>query len=298
MPSHNRITVNIPSKLLYSDLKKLAQKTELTLSGLMQKIVIASLRSDVADTLFLEGLREDTSPDKTGTQGQNLTRILHSTVMTQREKHTPDKLVTLNSRSLVLRDYQYESTVVEFDRYAQAGTLGNNVSNELKKLARGSLREHVIKMAPKIIGQLGGVPDILHLFVKKAVVQYYRDDYGLLHVKVRPELHVLPLIIGDAMNSKLDLLQIRFKQFKDVAVNGWDKRKYERLILIDNASTSRSGGYFVGVSWSKLDYMMEEYKDFDCISIDNDTGRKSVNCMVHIHHRDVKFKSILKPFAP
>lgn len=153
-------------------------------------------------------------------------------------------------------------------------------------------------MVPLIIGQLGGVPDILHLFVKKALVQYYCDDYGQLHFKIRPELHLLPLIIDDAMNSSLDFLQVRFKQFKDVAVNGWDKRKYERIILIDNASTSRSGGYFVGVSLCKLDYMVDEYRDFHCIAIDNDTGRKSVNCMVHIHHRDVKFKRILKPSAP
>ncbi len=54
MLRHNRITVNLHSKLLYSDLKKLAQKKELTLSGIIQKIVIAILRSDVTDTLFLE----------------------------------------------------------------------------------------------------------------------------------------------------------------------------------------------------------------------------------------------------
>ena len=298
MPSNNRITVNLPSKSLYSALKKLAQKTELTLSGLVQKIVIASLRSDVTDTLFMEELRADTTPEKAGEQGGDLTRILHRTVMIQREKHTPDKLLTLNSRSLVLRDYQYESTVVGFERYAQAATLRNNISNELKKTVRESLRDHTIKMAPLIIGQLGGVPDILHLFVKKAVVQYYHDDYGLIHFKIRPELHVLPIFINDAMNSKLDLFQIKFKQFRDVAVNGWDKRKYERLILIDNASTSRSGGYFVGVSSYTLDYTTDEYKDFYCIPIDDNTARKSVNCMVHIHHRDVKFKRVLKPLAP
>lgn len=69
MPSNNRITVNLPSKSLYSALKKLAQKTELTLSGLVQKIVIASLRSDVTDTLFMEELRADTTPEKAGEQG-------------------------------------------------------------------------------------------------------------------------------------------------------------------------------------------------------------------------------------
>lgn len=298
MPSHNRITVNLPSRSLYSDLKKLAQKTELTLSGLVQKIVIASLRSDVTDTVFLEGLRADTSLDEVEIQERDLTRILRSTVMRERENYTSDKRVMLNARSLVLRDYQYERLTAEFERNTQVELLNSKISNELKKTVRDSLREHVTNMVPLIIGQLGGVPDILHLFVKKALVQYYCDDYEQLHFNIRPELHVLPLIIDDAMNSRLDFLQIRFKQFKDVAVNGWDKSKYERLILIDNASTSRSGGYFVGVSLYKLDYMADEYKDFHCISIDNDTGRKSVNCIVHIHHRDVKFKRILKPFAP
>lgn len=150
---------------------------------------------------------------------------------------------------------------------------------------------------PIIIGQLGDTPDILHLFVKKAVVRYYLDDHGSIIFKIRPELHALPLFINDAMKSRLDLLQVKFKQFKDVAVNGWGNMKYERLVLIDNASTSRSGGYFVGVSLYKLDYITDEYKDFHYIDINSDTGLESVNYMVHIHHRDVKFKRIPKPFA-
>lgn len=297
MPSHNRITVNLPSKSLYSALKKLAQKTELTLSGLVQKIVIASLRFDATDTLFLDELRADTTPEKAGAQGQNLTRILHSTVMIQREKHTPDK-IKLNARSIVLPDYQYAAPDVKFTRHTQAGTLGANVSDELKKLVRESLKEYVISRVPLIIGQLGETPDILHLFVKKAVVRYYRDDHGFIIFKIRPELHVLPLFINDAMNSRLDLLQVKFKQFKDVAVNGWGNMKYERLVLIDNASTSRSGGYFVGVCLYKPDYIMDEYRDFDCINIENDSERNFLNYMVHIHHRDVKFKRISRPFAP
>lgn len=297
MPSHNRITVNLPSKSLYSALKKLAQKTELTLSGLVQKIVIASLRFDATDTLFLDELRADTTPEKAGAQGQNLTRILHSTVMIQREKHTPDK-IKLNARSIVLPDYPYAAPDVKFTRHTQAGTLGANVSDELKKLVRESLKEYVISRVPLIIGQLGGTPDILHLFVKKAVVRYYRDDHGFIMFKIRPELHVLPLFINDAMNSRLDLLQVKFKQFKDVAVNGWGNMKYERLVLIDNASTSRSGGYFVGVCLYKPDYIMDEYRDFHCINIENDSERNFLNYMVHIHHRDVKFKKISRPFAP
>lgn len=297
MPSHNRITVNFPSKSLYSDLKKLAQKKELTLSGLIQKIVIASLRSDVTDTLFLEELRADISPESADKKDRNLTHILHSTVMQKSKTPLSDNLVTLNAKSFVLGNYQYESPVLEFERYNRVGSLGDKISSALKKLVRDSLREYVISKVPNIIGQLGGAPDIIHLFVRKLEVKYYRDGDISWHFNILPELHVLPLFINDAMNSRLDFLQIRFKQFKDVAVNGWDKSKYERLILIDNASTSRSGGYFIGASLYKLDYMTDEYKDFHCISIDNDTGSKSVNCMVHIHHRDVKFKRILKPFV-
>lgn len=298
MPSHNRITVNLPSKSLYSALKKLALKTELTLSGLVQKIVIASLRSDATDTLFLEGLRADTNTDEVKIQKRNLTRILHHTLPVPKEEYTSDKLVTLNARSIVLPDYQYAAPDVKFTRHTQSGTLGANVSDELKKLIRESLKEYVISRVPIVIGQLGGTPDILHLFVKKAVVRYYRDDHGSIIFKIRPELHALPLFINDAMNSPLDLLQVKFKQFKDVAVNGWGNVKYERLVLIDNASTSRSGGYFVGVSLYKLDYIADEYKDFYCMNIVNNTVKKSVNYMVHIHHRDVKFKKTLKPFAP
>jgi hypothetical protein len=298
MPSHNRITVNLPSRSLYSDLKKLAQKKELTLSGLVQKIVIASIRSDATDTVFLDELRADISPESAEKKDRNLIRILHSTVSMPKEEHTSDRRVTLKASSLALRDYQYELPAVEFERNTQVEPLNCKVTNEYKKLARDSLRDHVTSMVPLITSQLGGAPDILHLFVKKALIQYYCDDDGQLHFNIRPELHVLPLLIDDAMNSRLDFLQIRFKQFKDVAVNGWDKSQYERLILIDNASTTRSGGYFVGLSLYKLDYMADEYKDFHRISIDNDTGRKSVNCMVHIHHRAVKFKRILKPLAP
>lgn len=298
MPSNNRITVNLPSRSLYSDLKKLAQKTELTLSGLVQKIVIASLRSDATDTVFLEGLRAGMNPENAVKKDRNLTRILHHTVLMPKEENTSDIWVTLKARSLALRDYQYKAPDAKFERNTQVKHLNCKITNEYEKLARDSLRDHVTSMVPLITSQLGGVPDILHLFVKKALVQYYCDDNGQFHFNIRPELHVLPLLIDDAMNSRLDFLQIKFKQFKDVVIKGWDKSKYERLILIDNASTSRSGGYFVGVSLYTLDYMADEYKGFHCIPIDDDTGRKSVNCMVHIHHRDVKFKRILKPLAP
>jgi|GEM_PF-2829359 len=297
MPSQNRITVNLPSKSLYSALKKLALKTELTLSGLVQKIVIASLRSDATDTLFLEGLRADTNPDEMEIQKRNLTRILHHTLPMMKEGDTSDKLFRLSAKSIALPDYPYAPPDIKFTSHTQAGSLGTNVSDELKKLVRESLKEYVIHMTPRITGQLGGEPDILHLFVKKAIVQYYHDDNGLLQFKIRPELHVLPLFINDAMNSRLDLLQVKFKQFKDVAVKGWDKMKYDQLVLINNASTSRSGGYFVGVSLCKLDYISDEYKNFHCINIKNDTRQKPINCMVHIHHGDVKFKKILKPFA-
>lgn len=217
--------------------------------------------------------------------------------MRKSKSHLSDNLVTLNAKSFVLGNYQYESSFLEFERYNRFESLGGKISSELKKPVRDALREYVISMVPIIIGQLGGTPDILHLFVKKAEVKYYHDGDISWRFNILPELHILPLFINDAMNSRLDFLEIRFKQFKDVAVNGWDKSKFERLILIDNASTSRSGGYFVGVSLYKLDYMTDEYKDFHSISIDNETGLKSVNCMVHIHHRDVKFKRILKPLA-
>lgn len=297
MPSHNRITVNLPSRSLYSELKKLAQKKELTLSGLIQKIVIASLRSDVTDTLFLEELRADISPQSAEKKDLNLTRILHRTVSMPKEKNTSDNLVTLYAKSFVLGNYQYEAPVLKFERYNRLKPLSGKISNELIGLVRDALREYVVSKIPNIIGQLGCTPDILHLFVKKTVVKYYRDGDVSWHFNILPELHALPLFINDAMNSRLDFLQIRFKQFKDVAVNGWDKSKYERLILIDNASTSRSGGYFIGASLYKLDYMTDEYKDFHFISIGNDTELKSVNCMVHIHHRDVKFKRISKHFS-
>lgn len=86
--------------------------------------------------------------------------------MRKSKSHLSDNLVTLNAKSFVLGNYQYESFFLGFERYNQFESLGGKISSELKKPVRDTLREYVIRIVPIIIGQLGGTPDILHLFVK------------------------------------------------------------------------------------------------------------------------------------
>ena len=108
-----------------------------------------------------------TGHDEVAIQERNLTRILHRTVPIPKEEHTSVRRDTLKASSLALRDYQYELPAVEFERTTQVKHLNCKITNEYKKLARDSLRDHVTSMVPLITSQLGGVPDILHLFVKK-----------------------------------------------------------------------------------------------------------------------------------
>ncbi|HAT3905063.1 TPA: hypothetical protein I9Y49_003781 [Citrobacter koseri] len=285
MTSRNRITVNLPTNELRRHIEKLALSRGLTCSGLIRDLISASLSDNAEAAQFMDEIRRGKNVINNNRE-EDVTRILRTT----RKQQGVEQQFVLNARELVLADYNFILSFNEVTQFAQQHKLMGKSSNALNELVKANLKTHITEKVPAIVGRSGGVPDILHLFVKNAKIRYVMNDNGLWEFRSRIVLHLLPLFIDDAQKSRLDFFNIKFKQFRHVAVNGWDKKKYERLVFIEQASRSRSGGYFVGLSPYDIDYTMAEYNDFTPAQITHGAGSYSLNFIIHIHHRDIKIR--------
>ncbi len=296
MPSHHRITINLPTRKFCSDLKGLAQKRDFTLSKLILEIIIACLRFDASSARFLEELRnelkEGIAVEKSFTRDE--THILHRTsiVVPNEDKDTSGayEKIILNAHECRLREYEFTipdlSSKSEFDPKAR-----RKMSGDTRTEVLAMLRAFIIKEIPVITQFMGGTPDFLHLFVKKAIIQYDKDNDLKCNVRILTTLHVLPLFFNDVANSRLDFPGIRFRQFKTLAVDGWDKNKHERMVYIERASGTKSGGYFIGLDWNKRDSVDEIYEGYEMLKIGDAEKQKDMRYKVHMHSRDVKFKN-------
>ncbi|CAB5540333.1 Uncharacterised protein [Citrobacter youngae] len=296
MPSHHRITINLPTRKFFSDLKGLAQKRDFTLSKLILEIIIAGLRFDASSARFLEELRNELKEGNAGEKSftRDETHILHGTsiVVPNEDKDTSDayERIILKAHECHLREYEFTipdlSSKSEFDPKAR-----RKMSDDARTEVLAMLRAFIIKEIPVITQFMGGTPDFLHLFVKKAIVQYDKDNDLKCNVRILTTLHVLPLFFNDVANSRLDFPEIRFRQFKTLAVDGWDKNKYERMVYIERASGTKSGGYFIGLDWNKRDSVDEIYEGYEMLKIGDAEKQKDMRYKVHMHSRDVKFKN-------
>ncbi|CFR01941.1 Uncharacterised protein [Yersinia frederiksenii] len=281
MTSKNRITVNFKSEI-YSHLIRMAGKEGPSLAGLVQRIVTAAIRNDIVDTMLLEKLRlHVTSGDKDSARTKpDVLKILYETSQLDLNENI---IIILKSREIILPDYSFQLIDIEPFHHGE-------LAYSLKEQARDKIREFIKREVPAILGQLGGVPDMLHVFIKLAKVECHQDKNYSWNFKVTPKLHVLPLFYGDINGSKLDFYNIIYRQFRDIAKFRWKQSEYERFFLIDTASHSRSGGYFIGCSWLEINQHKKEYKDFFSVNVNDDLKPKDVFCRVYIHNRDVKFK--------
>ncbi|EPR9731546.1 hypothetical protein [Enterobacter pasteurii] len=285
MTSRNRITVNLPTNELHRHIEKLALSRGLTCSGFIRDLISASLSDNAEAAQFMDEIRGSKHGISNNSE-EDVTRILRNT----RKQQGAEQQLVLNAREQPLADYNFTISINEFRQFEQQHLMMGKSSDLLKELVKTKLKIHIAEKVPSIIGRSGGVPDIVHLFVKNARIRYIMNDNGLWEFRSRIVLHFLPLFIDDAKKSRLDFFNIKFKQFRHVAIYGWDKKKYERLVFLEQASSSRSGGYFVGLSPYNIDYVMAEYKDFTSAQITHEADPHALNFMIHIHHRDMKIK--------
>ncbi|MCI9498130.1 hypothetical protein [Enterobacter hormaechei] len=277
MTSKNRITVNF-KKEPFRLLESLAREHGPSLAGLTQSIVTAAVRNNVADKLYLEKLRSSAALMKySDKENDDTGKILLQT--SKRDEYGNENIV-LRACPVKLGDYISQPVFLS----------ERDAAVILKERVRECLKEHIKNCIPAVVGQLGGTPDMLHLFVKRANVRCDKTQKDFWSIRITPELHVIPVFNNDLHRSRLDFLNIRYRNFRDVAVKGWDNQKYEKMLLIDTASRSRSGGYFIGVSWSDIDYLSYGYEDFLPKEISFSRGKKELLCQIHIHNRDVSVK--------
>lgn len=301
MPSHHRITVNLPTREFCSSLKGLAQKRELTMSRLVLDIVIACLRFDASSARFLEELRHDLKEGNSGEESfnGNETGILHRTTKVVPKKDAGDtwEQIVLKAQECRLPDYVFTMS----EKSSQGGFHSDakrKMSDTAREEMRKVLKKYILSKVPAITSRLGGTPAFLHMFVKKAMVKYYEDNDTGCNVRIQITLHVLPLFLNDVRNSRLDFPGIRFRQFKALAVKGWDKSKYEKMVFIENASETKSGGYFTGMAWNKVGNTDEIYEGYEIFNTGSAEELHNIYCRVHMNDRDVKLKNTITVSLP
>ncbi|MBU5386615.1 hypothetical protein [Citrobacter cronae] len=264
------------------------------MSRLVLDIVIACLRFDASSARFLEELRHDLKEGNSGEESfnGNETGILHRTTKVVPKKDAGDtwEQIVLKAQECRLPDYVFTMS----EKSSQGGFHSDakrKMSDTAREEMRKVLKKYILSKVPAITSQLGGTPAFLHMFVKKAMVKYYEDNDTGCNVRIQITLHVLPLFFNDVVNSRLDFPEIRFRQFKTLAVDGWDKNKYERMVYIERASGTKSGGYFIGLDWNKRDSVDEIYEGYEMFTIGDAEKEKDMRYKVHMHSRDVKFKN-------
>ncbi|MEG6216647.1 hypothetical protein UXO42_16040 [Enterobacter quasihormaechei] len=271
------------------------------MSRLILGIVTACLRFDASSARFLEELRHDLKEGNSGEESfnGNEAEILHRTTIVVPKKDTADTCEQVVLKAVRCRLPDYEFTMSKISSQSE---LRSNAKRKMSDIAREEVRKvlkkYILSKVPAITCQLGGSPDFLHMFVKKTIVKYYEDNDSGCNVKIQTTLHVLPLFLNDVRNSRLDFPGIRFRQFKALAVKGWDKSKYEKMVFIENASETKSGGYFTGLAWNKMGNIDEIYEGYEIFNIGSAEEPQNIYCRVHMNDRDIKFKNTITLSLP
>lgn len=101
-------------------------------------------------------------------------------------------------------------------------------------------------------------PDLTLRFASRIRVFYYNDG-EIVKVKCDVEFRLVPVFFNRVNNkilSRLDLKNITYRKFSDIAKKGWNRKKYSHMIYINDYSPSKYGGYFAGLSYDDQDFDM------------------------------------------
>lgn len=137
-------------------------------------------------------------------------------------------------------------------------------------ITRKELKEHIKREVRNVIPDIfkekwnnvidiNSSADINLIFINKVDVKFlwHQNNEGYFHIDIWYQLLQLSFESLDDYKNKyllrLDLLNIKYLRFKEVATKKYMPTRYERLYYIKTEQTSRSGGFFVGLFYSQRD---------------------------------------------
>ncbi|KGA65896.1 hypothetical protein [Yersinia pseudotuberculosis] len=91
-------------------------------------------------------------------------------------------------------------------------------------------------------------PIIFLVFIGEVSIKYQDTEGDKMRLDINYFYKVIPVYrCSDDETLMLDLKNIKYREFHDIAIKGWDRRKYSHLLYVKGLKGKRSGGYFIGV---------------------------------------------------
>ena len=282
MASKNRLSVNFTSSTTRNYIKMLSD-----VNGMSQSYVVEEL---IKMALFGVKNPFKAIPENNQFSLENVAFInqieLHKRLHLSAVKQLGNEWLSFAPQPMVLRSFPVTSTLLS----RKAAALFDESNSRWEKGIANDIRQHINGELHRIIASLGGVPDIIHIFLKRANVKYEMNENGDISASVTPHLYVLPLMNDGVRKYHIDHANIVYKNFKFMLTNEWRHRKYARRLLLEHASASQSGGYFVGFLHQPENDTAHERKDFFTHKTPSFSGSIQTLCKIHIHTRDIRFK--------
>lgn len=175
----------------------------------------------------------------------------------------------------------------------------------LKQIMNG-VKNEVQNLIPRVVErrwyeiELGmEYADINLVFINRVDVffkDYTTENYSQNEKKKEPKatitlkihLQVSRFVINSMEKNndflRIDFLNINYKRFKDIAINGWLSKRYERFLYFKPVREVLLGGYFAGLLYrpKKYDELLNEIQE---LFLDQDYSR---NGMLVVKNKFVK----------
>lgn len=286
MASKNRLSVNFTSSTTRNYIKMLSD-----VNGMSQSYVVEEL---IKMALFGVKNPFKAIPENNQFSLENVAFInqieLHKRLHLSAVKQLGNEWLSFTPLPMVLRSFPVTSTFLARKAAPLFEAPGTIVDPQWGKDIPNKIREYITEKLSHIIASLGDVPDIIHIFLNRADVKYDINENGDVSASVTPHLYVLPLMHDGVRKYHVDHANIVYKNFKFMLANEWRHRKYARRLLLERASASQSGGYFVGFLHQPENDIAHERKDFFTHKTPSFNGSIQTLCKIHIHTRDIRFK--------
>lgn len=281
MASKNRLSVNFTSATTRSHIQELANVSGMSQSCVVEELVRVALSKDLSS---LSAIANDPPLLRHAALTNEMSR--HERLLLSAVKRVNKECLCFTPKRMVLRSFPFPSTPLPRKAEVLFNGPEKAVNTQWKSDLPNAIREHINTELPRIIGSFGETPDIIHIFLRRADVEYEIGENGDVSASITPHLYVLPLMRDVAQKYHLDHENIAYKNFKAMLTHEWRPRRYAQQLLLEHASSSRSGGYFVGFLHQPENNATHEPKDFLTINSDD----VQVLFKIHIHARDIRLK--------
>lgn len=239
MVSKKRITVNFSYPELHQMIVSQSKRTGSSSSAIIQDMLFDALKKRVDNNEFMpeEKLSRNKNliPEKFFNQGfeiNNLTidgQIIGGMDGFYRQIKQGRFTVRLGLECFCSVEKTYDAI--------DKKTILESVSLHLQETLRG-------------VGDDFFTSNLLLVFLGGISVKYQGNNGREMLLDIHYFCKVLPVYGNKKNNDELltfDLKNIRFRTFRDVATNGWDRIKYSHLLYIKGLKGISGGGYFVGI---------------------------------------------------